>query len=187
MISNLIRELGNRPLLSLVAKHQNLSDERVMKKHSQLDSDRRKLTSLSAPERRDYIFCLFIELEGNRKLISGMTPEEREEAIELLEEDVAELEGSNLNLMPVNWDSELKTLLNEKGVEVDDADSVEFIEMRDMLHRAYLENKSRSLEMVKGHPLKENDLLFKGLIFAGSAGKSKSKTTVSEKKVEVSG
>lgn len=138
-------------------------NEEFLRRRNPPENNRRKFSSLSAPERRDFIFCLFIELERKRRPINGVDQGDRQETIEGLGEDLAALEGNNPVLMPINWDERLKTYLNEKGFDIDDSESAEFTEMRDMLQRAHVENTWRSFKTVEGHPHKENDPLFKGL------------------------
>lgn len=142
-------------------------NEEFIRRRNSKANKTRKLSSISAPERRDIIFCLFVRLEQNTRESQGrdpkqLTADKRQETLENLGTDLAALEGNNPELMPVNWDLALKRLLDERGIEIDDTSSNAYTEMRELIQRAHVENTWRSFEYVKGNSHRENDVLFKG-------------------------
>ena len=87
---------------SLRQEMMHSENEKFLRRRNPSENDRRKFSSLSAPERRDFIFCLFIELERKPRSINGVAQEDRQETLERLGDDLTALEGNNPNFMPVD-------------------------------------------------------------------------------------
>jgi len=134
-------------------------------KNSEKESKRR-LASLSGPERRDLILALFVTMErqaraSKHRELAERAPD-RNEAIKTSSADLAVFEGSTRAHRPEDWDRELGAFLKERGIEIDSTESESFVEMRDLLKRAYIENEWRTLRALQGDTQEERDSFFRG-------------------------
>ena len=127
---------------------------------------KRRLASLSGPERRDLILELFVTMERQARASKhrelAETAPDRNEAIKTSSADLAVFEGSTRAHRPEDWDRELGAFLKERGIEIDSIESESFVEMRDLLKRAYIENEWRTLHALQGDTQEERDSFFRG-------------------------
>lgn len=129
---------------------------------------RMPLALLSDVERRDLVFRHFIHLERkSRDYFKGyweLGAAERQEVLMTANTDYDHLCGLAGHEHPqVNWDAELKRLLERMEVDAGEAQGEAFKMLRELLQRAEVENVWRFRQALLGEPQSEHDPAFRGI------------------------